>query len=68
MRNWSVNTLQLDTNSAEGTKWRYEQLINFGLEGERLQRETVRTLLPTLQIDSAKKKLLQFLLTHAQAH
>ncbi|OGJ21037.1 MAG: hypothetical protein A3A82_01720 [Candidatus Pacebacteria bacterium RIFCSPLOWO2_01_FULL_47_12] len=67
MRNWSVNTQKLDKNAQNATKWRYEQSINFGLEGERLERVTVRRLLATLQIDPDKKKLLEFILQHVPA-
>ena len=62
MRNWSTDTSKLDKQSSAYKKWRLEELINFGLDGEKLAREQLEKYLDDLNIDSDKKKYLQFLL------
>ncbi|MCR4277445.1 MAG: hypothetical protein NUV80_04545 [Candidatus Berkelbacteria bacterium] len=44
-------------------RWRLEQLINFGLDGEKLDTVELKKVLPHLVIDPAKKRYLQFLLS-----
>ncbi len=65
MRNWSVDTTKMDVHSAKFITWKLEQLINFGLQGERIDTEQLRTYLPSLTLDPAKKNFLKFLLAHA---
>jgi len=63
MYNWSTNTESLKLNPTAYTRWRLEQLINYGLNGERIDRQELRQHLQTLDIDPARKHFLEFLLS-----
>ncbi|MEK7170842.1 MAG: hypothetical protein AAB774_00860 [Patescibacteria group bacterium] len=63
MRNWSVDEVTLKKDPAKYRLWRLEQLINFGLEGEKISADELRQALPKLILDPAKKRYLQFLLS-----
>lgn len=62
MHNWSVDEKSLQKYPEQYRRWRLEQLINFGLDGERIVATELKTAMPTLQIDPAKKRYLKFLL------
>jgi len=62
MRNWSVDTKFLSKFPEKYAIWRLEQLINFGLNGSRLGKTNLKKYLPKLNIDSQKKKYLEFIL------
>ncbi len=62
MRNWSVDETVLKKDPAKYRLWRLEQLINFGLEGEKLDAAELKKALPKLNLDPAKKRYLQFLI------
>ena len=64
MRNWSVDEETLKKDPARYRLWRLEQLINFGLDGEKLDAEELKKALPNLTVDPAKKRYLQFLLSN----
>ena len=68
MRNWSIDTSQFDTSSPEYEKWRLEQLINFGLQGEKIDERHLSKHLKSLVIDLKKKAFLELLLKDAQAN
>ena len=38
MYNWNTDTKELEKNPEEYTIWKLEQLINYGLDGEKLNR------------------------------
>lgn len=63
MHNWSVDEVALKKDPMKYRLWRLEQLINYGLDGEKINAEELRQALPKLTIDPAKKRYLQFLLT-----
>lgn len=62
MYNWSVNTNRLQNNSSAYIKWQLEQMINFGLDNQKLPQEKVKKYLSILNIDPQKKACLEFLL------
>jgi hypothetical protein len=64
MYNWSVDTSQFDKNSDQYKIWRLEQLINYGLGGEKLDRGELKKYLPRLRIDLGKRCYLESLLRH----
>jgi len=68
MRNWSVNTTGFDKKSPEYMLWKYQQMINFGLDGEKLERRVLTKLMPSLEIDPAKRKSLEYMLKHVAAN
>lgn len=66
MRNWSTDDSNFDKNSSEYTTWKLEQLINFGLDGDLIDKQELCAFLPTLTIDPFKRSFLELLLKNAQ--
>ena len=65
MLNWNVDEARFKREDPEGYRlWRLTQLINYGLDGEKLDREEVKAAWPKIanQLDPYKKRLLEYLL------
>jgi hypothetical protein len=62
MYNWSVDLKQLKKNKRAYAIWRLEQLINFGLAGQKLNKKQLKKYWPFLHLDPAKKDYLTMLL------
>ncbi|HLD25789.1 MAG TPA: hypothetical protein VJC05_02000 [Candidatus Andersenbacteria bacterium] len=62
MHNWSVNEEELKKHPDEYQRWRLEQLINFGLGQEKISARDLRSQLPQLRIDPARRRYLNLLL------
>jgi len=65
MYNWSVDEEAFKKRDPKGYKlWRLEQLINYGLDGEKLDEEEVKKAWPKIKdrLDPDIKKYLEFLL------
>lgn len=58
MKNWSTNTLELQKNPEKFSIWRLEQLINFGLEKEKIDLDELRKYWVVARIDPFKRKFL----------
>ncbi|OGJ42645.1 hypothetical protein A3B60_02750 [Candidatus Peregrinibacteria bacterium RIFCSPLOWO2_01_FULL_39_12] len=62
MYNWSINTKEIRKDKATYSIWKLEQLINFGMGNSKIKKQKLLQLMPSLDIDPAKKKYLSFLL------
>lgn len=62
MYNWSVDLTKLKKKPRIFAIWKIEQAINFGLNGEKLNKELVKKLWKKLHLDPSRKKFLRFLL------
>ena len=65
MYNWSVDEERFKKEDPYGYKlWRLTQLINYGLDGEKLSRKEVKKAWPKIkdQLDLDIKKYVEFLL------
>lgn len=65
MYNWSTDEEKLKKEHPEKYKlWRITQLINYGLDGEKLDREEVKKAWPKIknQLDPYKARAIEFLL------
>jgi len=65
MYNWSVNEEKFKKEDPEGYRlWRLTQLINYGLDGEKLNREDVKRAWPKIaeNLDPYKKRAMEYLL------
>jgi len=62
MYNWNTDTTQLKKHPEQYAIWKLEQLINFGLDGEKLSDKLVKKYWSKLQIDVKKREALSFLL------
>jgi hypothetical protein len=62
MYNWGVDTTRLKKDKDKWEVWKLEQMINFGLGGEKLSRKKLKKYWLQLDIDPDKKRYLEYLL------
>ncbi|KKR91417.1 MAG: hypothetical protein UU42_C0012G0014 [Candidatus Woesebacteria bacterium GW2011_GWA1_41_13b] len=62
MYNWNTDISRLKKNSHEFSLWRLNQLINFGLNGERLDLKQVKKHWLKIDTDPATKKFLKLII------
>ncbi len=62
MYNWSVKTSELKKDKKQYAIWRLEQMVNFGLNKEKIRKGELKKYWSRLRLDSQKKKYLEFLL------
>jgi len=67
MHNWSVDTTELKKDTQKYAIWQLEQLVNFGLDGEKLNRQELKKYWSLLNLDENKKKYLSLLLWSKQS-
>jgi len=61
MYNWSTDTSKIK-NREQKTIWKLEQMVNFGLAGEKISKKLVKKYWNKLSLDSNRKKFLRFLI------
>lgn len=62
MYNWNTDTTQLKKNPEKYTVWKLEQLINYGLDGEKIDKKELVKHWDKLRIDVQKREALAYLL------
>jgi hypothetical protein len=62
MYNWSVDTTELKKDKKKYAIWRLEQMVNFGLGGEKLNRRELKKYWPLLNLDEKRKNFIFMLL------
>ncbi len=62
MHNWSTNERVLKKNPKKYIIWRLEQLINFGLGDEKLDKSAVKKYWSQMKIDASRRAFLSLLL------
>ena len=62
MYNWSVNVKQLKKDKQAYVIWHLEQLVNFGLNNEKIKASELKKYWSYLSLDPVKKKYLNSLL------
>ncbi len=64
MYNWSTDIEKLKKDPKKYALWRLEQLINYGLDGEKLSKKEVKKAWPHIKnrLDPYKKRALEYLL------
>jgi len=65
MYNWSVDEERFKKEDPKGYKlWRLTQLINYGLDGEKLDRKEVKKAWPKIKdrLDPYAKRAVEYLL------
>lgn len=67
MYNWSVDLKKLKKNKKAYTIWKLEQMVNFGLNGKKINRKELITHWKELSLDPAKKRFLSLLLWGKQS-
>lgn len=63
MHNWSVDIKKLSKYLEKYKIWKLEQLINFGLDGQKLKTQDLKKYFNQLNIDPMYKRYLRFLLS-----
>lgn len=67
MRNWSVDTTELKKDKKQYAVWRLEQMVNFGLDGEKISRGEIKKYWKMLDLDHNKKSYLKMILWPKQS-
>lgn len=62
MYNWNINLSKWDRKSESYILWKLQQLINFGLNGEKLNLTLVKKYWSKLDLDPQRKKFLKLIL------
>jgi len=62
MYNWSTDTRELQKNPELYAIWKLEQLINYGLNGEKIQEKDLKKYFDKLDIALDSRKFLKLLL------
>ena len=71
MHNWSVDEKSFKKeNPKEYRLWRLTQLINYGLDGEKLDKEDVKKAWPSIkdQLDPDRRKTVEFFIWGKKWH
>ena len=66
MNNWSVDIEQLKKHKEQYTIWHLEQMVNFGLGKEKINKKQLKKNWSKLDLDVKKKKYLSYLLWPAK--
>ncbi|MBI5413127.1 hypothetical protein HZA42_02135 [Candidatus Peregrinibacteria bacterium] len=62
MYNWSTDTSELKKNKEKYKIWKLEQLINFGLNKEKISKMDIKKYWNHIHVDSARRKFLHLIL------
>ena len=62
MNNWSIDIKNLKKNKEKYAIWKLEQMVNFGLNGKKLNKKELIKNWTFLDLDDNKKKFLSLLL------
>ena len=62
MYNWSVDERRFKKDKEKYAIWKIEQMVNFGLDGERLDNKELKKYWERLYLDPIKRRYLKFLL------
>lgn len=62
MHNWSTDTKDLKKDKEKYAIWKLEQMVNFGLDGEKINEEELKKNLKKINIDSSRLEFLKILL------
>lgn len=60
MYNWNIDTTTLKKNPQKYAIWRLEQLVNFGLNGEKIKVSDLKKYWSFLNLDPQRKQVLEF--------
>lgn len=67
MYNWNTDISSFDKKSPEYTIWKLNQLINYGLNGEKINFDLARKYWRKLSLDLERKKFLKALIWGKQS-
>ena len=67
MYNWSTDTTELKKDKEKYAIWQLEQMVNFGLDGKKINQAKLRKYWRKLHLDKNKKKYLEMILWPKQS-
>lgn len=67
MYNWNTNTSALKKDPEKYTIWKLEQLINYGLNGEKINEKDLKKYWNKLTLDQKRRRVLSFWLWPKQS-
>ncbi|MBI4039880.1 hypothetical protein HY389_00810 [Candidatus Daviesbacteria bacterium] len=62
MYNWSTQIEELKKDKGKYTIWKLEQMVNFGLNGDKLDQRELERYWEQIKIDPDKRKFLALIL------
>lgn len=62
MYNWSTQEAELRKNPEKYAIWKLEQMVNFGLDGQKIEKNQLKKYWPKINIDPARRRFLEILL------
>ena len=62
MYNWSVDETKISKNPEKYAIWKLEQMINYGLNGAKINEAELRRYWNKLTIDPQRRKFLELIL------
>ena len=62
MQNWSTDEKHLKKHPKKYAIWKLEQMVNFGLGGEKIKKADLKKYWSQLHLDPAKQSFLSLLL------
>ena len=65
MYNWSTDEIKLKKHGEDYIIWRLEQMVNFGLGGEKILETDLKKYWDKIHIDTARRKFLTLLIDGA---
>ena len=66
MYNWTVDIKELKKDKKQYAIWKLEQMVNFGLNGKKLNKADLKKYWLQLNLDHKKKKYLSLILWPAK--
>lgn len=62
MYNWSTQEEELKKNPEKYAIWKLEQIVNFGLDGQKIEKDQLKKYWSKINIDPARRRFLDILL------
>jgi hypothetical protein len=59
MYNWNIDTKKLKEDKEKYTVWKLEQLINYGLNGEKIDTALLKKYWKKLELDPKRQSVLK---------
>lgn len=62
MYNWSTDQKELKKEPEKYAIWKLEQMVNFGLNGDKIDKKELKKYWPKLNLDPHRRRLLEVFL------
>lgn len=62
MYNWSTQQKELEKDPRKYAIWRIEQMVNFGLDGQKINADELKKYWSEIEIDPARRRFLEMII------